>query len=270
MGADLRPEAVLERGDDAPAVRVVLRVRGGDDQHVQGQAQDVAADLDVALLHDGEERDLDALGEVRQLVDRDDPAMRPGHQAEVDGLRVAQAATLRDLDGVDVADHVRDGGVRGGELLHEPLRPVPPDDRQLVALGAGAGLRRGGDRVEGVLRQVRAGDRGRPLVQQGGERAQQPRLALSALPQQHDVVAGDEGALDLRQDGVAQAVETRPRIRAGGQRGQQVPPQLLPQRAGGDPRRAETAQRRDRGLRGGGGGVEGRHTSTLDRFRAGR
>ena len=67
--ADLRAEAVLERRDDAAAVRVVLRVRRGDHEQVERQADLVAADLDVALLEDVEQAHLDALGEVRQLVD---------------------------------------------------------------------------------------------------------------------------------------------------------------------------------------------------------
>ena len=134
VGADLRTEPVLERRDDAAAVRVVLRVRGGDDEHVQGQAQHIAADLHIALLHDGQQRDLDALRQVGQLIDRDDAAVRAGHQAEVDRLRVAQAAALCDLHRVDVADHVCDGGVRCGELLDEPLRPVPPHDGEGIAV----------------------------------------------------------------------------------------------------------------------------------------
>lgn len=64
--ADLGTEAVLERRDDAAAVRVVLRVGRRDEQDVERQAQRVAADLDVALLEHVEEGDLDALGEVGQ------------------------------------------------------------------------------------------------------------------------------------------------------------------------------------------------------------
>src|SRR5262249_44856002 len=60
--ADLRPEAVLERRDDAPAVGVVLGIRAGDDIHIDRQPHLVAADLHIALLHDVEEPDLDALG----------------------------------------------------------------------------------------------------------------------------------------------------------------------------------------------------------------
>ena len=70
--ADLRAEAVLERRDDAAAVRVVLGVRRRHEHEVDRQADLVAADLHVALLEHVEQTDLDALGEVGELVDRED------------------------------------------------------------------------------------------------------------------------------------------------------------------------------------------------------
>ena len=70
--ADLGAEAVLQRRDDAAAVRVVLGVGRRDQHHVERQADLVAADLDVALLEHVEQADLDALGEVGQLVDGED------------------------------------------------------------------------------------------------------------------------------------------------------------------------------------------------------
>ena len=72
VGPDLRPEAVLERRDDPAARGVVLRVGRGDHEQVERQADDEAADLDVALLEDVEQADLDPLGQVGQLVDGDD------------------------------------------------------------------------------------------------------------------------------------------------------------------------------------------------------
>ena len=124
--ADLGAEAVLQRGDDAAAVGVVLRVGAGHEQHVERQPQRVAADLDVALLQHVEQRDLDALGEVGQLVDGEDAAVGARHQPVVHGLRVAERAALGHLDRVDVADEVADAGVGGGELLAVPLVAVLP------------------------------------------------------------------------------------------------------------------------------------------------
>ena len=128
--ADLGAEPVLERGDDPAAVGVVLGVRAGDEQQVERQPQLVAADLDVALLQHVEQRDLDALGQVGQLVDREDAAVGARHQPVVDGLGIAERAALGDLDRVDVADQVADAGVRGGELLAVALAAVLPGDRR--------------------------------------------------------------------------------------------------------------------------------------------
>ena len=134
VGAHLGAEAVLERGDDAAAVRVVLGVGAGDQQQVQRQPHPVAADLDVALLQHVEQRHLDALGQVGQLVDAEDAAVGAGDQAVVDRLRVAQGAALGDLDRVDVADQVADAGVRRRQLLAEPVAAVQPADRGGVAV----------------------------------------------------------------------------------------------------------------------------------------
>ena len=260
--ADLGPEAVLERGDDPPAVRVVLGVRAGHEHDVQRQAQRVAAHLDVALLHDVEQRDLDALGEVGQLVDRHDAAVRARHEAVVDGLGVAQAAALGDLDGVDVADEVGDGGVRGGQLLGVALGAVPPGDRQVVALVGDAATARGRDRLAGVLADLGAGDHRGPLVEQGHEAAQQARLALPALAEQHHVVPGEHRALELREHGAVEPDDPRPRVRAGTQPGEEVVAQF-----GTDAleRRRRVAAARE--LTGGGGEIcrsgRGAHSSTL-------
>ena len=146
VGADLRAEPVLQRRDDPAAVGVVLRVGRGEQQHVERQPQRVAADLDVALLQHVEQRDLDPLGEVGQLVDRDDAAVGAGDQAVVHGLRVAEHAALRDLDRVDVADQVADRHVRRRELLGVPLVAVLPRHRQVVALLGGQQPAAGADR----------------------------------------------------------------------------------------------------------------------------
>ena len=213
VGADLGAEAVLERRDDAAAVGVVLRVGAGHDEHVERQPQHVAADLDVALLHHVEHRHLDPLGEVGQLVDRDDAAVAARDQPEVDRLGVAEAAPLGDLHRVDVTDQVGDRGVRGGQLLGVPLGAVPPRDRQRRRRARAARRRDSGrDRVEGVLAELGAGDHRRPLVEQADQGAQQPGLALAALAEQHDVVPGDQRPLELRDDGVLEAVQAGPRV----------------------------------------------------------
>ena len=92
VGPDLGPEPVLERGDDPAAVGVVLGVGAGHQQQVQRQPQAVAAHLDVALLEHVEHRDLDPLGEVRQLVDAEDAAVGARDEPVVHGLRVARGS----------------------------------------------------------------------------------------------------------------------------------------------------------------------------------
>ncbi|CFE81057.1 Uncharacterised protein [Mycobacterium tuberculosis] len=129
VGADLGAEPVLDGRDDAATVGVVLGVGAGDHQHIQRQPQRVAADLDVALLHDVEHRHLDAFGEVGQLVDRDDAAVRPRDEPVGDGFGIPEAAALGNLDRVDVADQVGDAGVGGGQLLGVALAAVLPRHR---------------------------------------------------------------------------------------------------------------------------------------------
>ena len=55
-----------------------------------------------------------------------------------------------------------------------------------------------------------------------GQRPQQPRLALTALAEQDDVVFGDQRALELRDDGVLEAEDAGPHVAALAERGQQV------------------------------------------------
>ena len=62
--------------------------------------------------------DLDPRREVGKLVDGEDAAVGPGDDPEVDDFLVGIGQLARGgLDRVDVADEVRDGDVRGGQLL---------------------------------------------------------------------------------------------------------------------------------------------------------
>ena len=254
VGADLGAEPVLQRRDDPAAVGVVLGVGAGHHEHVERQPQHVAADLDVALLHHVEHRDLDPLGEVGQLVDRDDAAVAARDQPEVDGLRVAEVAALGHLHRVDVADQVGDAGVGGGELLGVPLVAVAPRHGQVVAELGRTAPRLRGDRLVGVLAEVGAVDDRRPLVEQPDQRAQQPGLALAALAEQHHVVPGDQGPLELRDDGVVEAVQSGPGVLARREPGEQVVADLPSQRPVHVPARAQLTERGGSGGRAGGRG----------------
>ena len=202
MRADLAAEAVLQRRDDPPPVRVVLRVRGGDEQHVERQPDLVAAHLDVTLLEHVQQTDLDAFGEVGQLVDREDAPVRPWHEAVVERQLVGEVAALGHLDRVDLADQVGDGGVGRGELLAEAIVPVHPGDRRVVAVL--------GDQLTGVARDgmvrivvdLAAGDDREPLVEQAGERADHAGLGLATFAEEDHIVPGQERVLELWHDGV--------------------------------------------------------------------
>jgi hypothetical protein len=158
VGPDLCPEAVLERGDDPPSARVVLGVGRGDEHDVERQPDLVPADLDVTLLQDVEQADLDPLGEVRELVDSEDPTVGARHQAVVERELVGQVPPLGDLHGVDFADQVGDRGVGGGKLLAETLLTANPFDRAAVALGGDQFSAVARHRVVGVVQDLRAGD----------------------------------------------------------------------------------------------------------------
>ena len=182
----------------------------------------VPADLDVPLFHHVEQRDLDAFGEVGELVDGHDSAMRARHEAEVNGLRVAEAPAFGNLDRIDVADQVGDRGIRRRQLLGVPLAAVAPGDREVVAQLLGSTYRSRGDRLVRVLPQFRAFDDGRPLVEQEPESAKQPRLSLTSFAEQNHVVAGDQRPLELRGDRVLEPDYPGPGVTAVPQRGEKI------------------------------------------------
>ncbi len=234
MGADFRADAVLERGDDLAASRVVLRVGGENQAEVDREAQRVAFHLDVALLHDVEQAHLDLGGQVGELVDGKDAAMGAGQQAVVDGELVGQGqAAPGRLDGVDVADDVGDGDVRGGQLLHVAALARQPDDRGGLALllhlqpaGPAEGLER-------VVVDGAAGDHGGSFVQEICQRAQDAALGLPAQAQQDEVVPGQDGVDDLRSHAVLVAHDAGKELLSPLQLRQQVLPHFLLHRAAG-------------------------------------
>ena len=115
VGADFAADAVFEGGDDLAAGGVVLGVGGEDDGYVEGEADGIALNLDVAFLHDVEERYLDFSGEVGDLVDGEDAAVGAGEQAVVHGEFGAEVLVAAGgFDGVDVAYEVGYGDVGGG------------------------------------------------------------------------------------------------------------------------------------------------------------
>ena len=174
----------------------------------------------------------------------EDPAVGARDEAVVHRLGVAEGAALGHLDRVDVADEVADAGVGGGQLLGVALAAVPPGERQLVADLAEQAPAPGALRRQRVVVDLAAGDGGAPLVQQLHQGAHQPGLALAALAEQHQVVAGEQGALELGQDGVVEADDAGEGRLARTQPVEQVGADLLLHRARGVAGVTQLAQRR--------------------------
>ena len=261
MGAYLGAEAVLQRRDDAAAVGVVLGVGGGHQQHVERQADLVAADLHVAFLEHVQQAHLDPLGQVGQFVDGEDAAVGARHQAVVQRQLVGQVPALGHLDRVDLADEVGDRRVRRGQLLAVANAAMRPGNRGVVAVLGNQIERMAGHGVVGVVEDLRALDVGHPLVEQVHQRADHAGLGLAPLSQEHHVVAGQHGVLELGQHGVLVAQHSfEQRLGCGdGLRG--IRTHLLLDRPG-DP--ADLAQFAERG----GLGHGGQPTRPL-RYRAG-
>src|SRR5262245_52685771 len=105
---DLGAKAVLEWCDDAPAVGIVLGVGTCNDKDIKWQTNLVAADLHVALFHNVEQTNLDALGEIGQLVDTEYATVRARNQAVVNGQLVGEIASLSNLNGIHLPHQIGD------------------------------------------------------------------------------------------------------------------------------------------------------------------
>ena len=228
MGADLAADAVLERRDDLPARGVVLRVRGEDHADVDGQPHRVALDLHVPLLEDVEEAHLDAPREVGQLVEGEDPPVRPRQQAVVHGQLAGEVEpSARGPDRVHVADDVGDGHVGRRELLDVALVRREPGDRGGVALLGEEVAAALAQRPEGVVVDLAPRDHRRRRVEQAGEAAQDPALRLAPQAQQDHVVPRQHGVDELGDDGVVVAHDAGEDGRARLELAQQVAAHLL-------------------------------------------
>ena len=203
VGADLAADAVFEWCDDFAASGVVLRVGGEDDGYVEWEANGVALNLYVALLHDVEESYLNFAGEVWDLVDGEDTAVGAGEQAVVHGELAAEILVATGgLDGVDVADEVGYGDVGGGEFFNEAVIGCHPGDGGLVAhFGDEVAAELGDGRV-GIVADLGAGDVGAVRIEQRGEGAEDAGFGLTAETEQDEVVLAEDGVDDLGDDGV--------------------------------------------------------------------
>ena len=124
------------------------------------------------------------------------------------GQLVREVPALGDADRVDLADQVGDRGVGRGQLLREALAAVHPGDRGVRPLGCHEVDPVTRDRCERVVADLRAGDDGQPFVEQVHEGPGDPGLRLPPLAEQDQVVARQQGVLELRQDRLVEARAT--------------------------------------------------------------
>ena len=205
--ANFGADAVFQRRDDFSARGVVLRIGGEDQQDVERHAHGVALNLDVAFLHDVEEADLDFSGEVGQFVDAENAAIGARQQAVVNGQFVGKiAAAARGFDGVDVADHVRDGDVGRGQFFDVAMLAGEPGDGSGVAFGGDAVAAGAADGGVGIVVNFAALDDGDLRVHKSDQAAQDAGLRLPAQAEQNEMMARQNGVDDLRKDGVFVAV----------------------------------------------------------------
>ncbi len=113
------------------------------------------------------------------------------------------------LDGIDVADHVRDGHVRRCQLLDVTVRPRQPGDGRVVALLLHQRPALAANRVVGIVANLAPGDVRHRFVQQRGQQADDARLGLPAQPQQNEVVPRQQRVHDLRDNGFLKTDDAR-------------------------------------------------------------
>ena len=115
MRANLSADAVLQWSDDLSACGVVFRIRCKDEQNVKSQTQRVTLNLDITFLHDVEEAYLNFTSEIRKFVHGENAAIRARQEAVMNRQLVGEVTSAaRRLDGVQIADDVRDGDIRRG------------------------------------------------------------------------------------------------------------------------------------------------------------
>ena len=189
VGANFAADAVLERRDDLAARGVIFRVGGEHHHEVKRQADGVAFNLDVALLHDVEQAHLNFAGQVGQFVDGEDAAVGARQQAVVNGQLAADGfAGARGFNGIDVADHVGDGHVGRRQLFDVARLAREPRNRRRVAFLRDQVAARLADGGERMIVNFAAGDVRHVVVEQRHQHADQARFRLPAEAEQNKVV----------------------------------------------------------------------------------
>ena len=235
MRLDQRADAVLELRDHLAAAVVRRRVGGEEDQHVDVELDRVAADLHVALFEDVEQADLHQLVQLRDLVHGEDAAVHARDQAEVQRLLGRHADAAGQLGRVDLADDVGELGARAPAVRRSAARAATRrSGTSSSGSSATSRLPAAGDRPIRILvdRQRRVVDVGNLVVEEADQRAHQPALGLALFAEEEQVVAGDQGEVDLGDDRVVVADDAGEQLVAALQHAQKVVANLLLDRFG--------------------------------------
>ena len=149
-------------------------------------------------------------GQVGQFVDGEDAAIGARQQAVVHGQFVGDILpAARRLDRIDVADHIGDGDIGRGQLLHVAMVRREPGDGRVVALFLDQVAAAAADRVVRIVVDLAALDVRQHVVEQRGQHADQARFRLAAQSQQNEIVPRKNGVHDLRHHGVLIAHNAR-------------------------------------------------------------
>src|SRR5208282_1980794 len=181
MRANFRANTVLQRSNDFAAGGVILRVGAENERDIERQADGVALNLYIALLHDVEQSNLNFSREVRQFVNGEDAAIGAGQQSVVDSHLATQfVAAPRRFDGIDVANQVGDSHIRRGQLFDIALFLREIRDGRLVAKLRHPVPAAAADGRIRIVVNLAACNVGHLCVQQGGESSQDAALSLAA------------------------------------------------------------------------------------------
>ena len=129
---------------------------------------------------------MDLAGEIGQLIDREEAAIRARQEAVVNREFVAQQMpTLSRLDGIDIADDVGNCHVRRRQLLNKARIAIHPGNRRWVLMQLDRLSPIRADGIEWIVVDFRAGDDRNEFVQQISKLTNDSALRLAAQSQQN-------------------------------------------------------------------------------------
>src|SRR5215472_270714 len=209
MRANFGANAVLEGRDDFAARGIVFRIRREDEEHIQSHANGIALNLDIALLHDVEEAHLNLAGKIGEFVNREDAAIGAREQSVVNRQLVRQIfpPTGR-LDGIDVAEDIRDRYIRGSELLDVAMFAGEPGDRRCVTLACDSLFARAAKRTIRIVVNLTAGKHGDLRIEERYEISEDARFRLSAKAEENEMMPREQGVRNLWDNGVIVTAHT--------------------------------------------------------------